>query len=73
MFSKTDELMVKVMQKLGLPIEEWKLRRHLTIQRTTNLAETTLTIAGIETDGTPASIFSKVQVSLLEKVGVVRP
>lgn len=55
--------MMKVMQKLNLPIEVWKLVRHVTIDgRIASKSRILLTVSGVEPDGTPASILSQVRV-----------
>uniref|UniRef100_A0A915EPZ7 protein acetyllysine N-acetyltransferase n=1 Tax=Ditylenchus dipsaci TaxID=166011 RepID=A0A915EPZ7_9BILA len=68
-FSKTDALMQKTMQYLGIPIPEWVLRRwiHVSVKsgtfENTSLGQTfscRLKVMGVEPDGTPASILRRV-------------
>ena len=57
-FAKVDTLMEKVMKHLKLEIPEWVLRRWIKISLKDGKM---LTVEGLEPDGTPASILSKVE------------
>uniref|UniRef100_A0A914PT00 protein acetyllysine N-acetyltransferase n=1 Tax=Panagrolaimus davidi TaxID=227884 RepID=A0A914PT00_9BILA len=57
-FAKVDTFIEKVMKHLKLQIPEWTLRRWVQISMKD---ESTLQIAGLEPDGTPASILSQVE------------
>ncbi|KAI8963291.1 DHS-like NAD/FAD-binding domain-containing protein [Daldinia sp. FL1419] len=61
-YSKADELMVRVMAKLDIPIPPFILRRRLTIQmETTGNERHHLKICGVDVDGTPATFLRSVK------------
>lgn len=60
-FGKTDDVMKLVMQELGLDIPKWKLVRRVLIGH----EKGRLYVRGIEPDGTPATIFKKVEIEKL--------
>ncbi|CAG9936453.1 unnamed protein product [Clonostachys rosea f. rosea IK726] len=61
-FAKTDDLMVKVMEYLEIPIPPFILRRHVTVKIETESHITTLiNVMGVDTDGTPASFLRTVK------------
>ncbi len=55
-----DDVMRLVMQKLGLEVSPFKLKRRVRISHVTAAKPHILRIEGIDTDGTPYSLFSKV-------------
>jgi mono-ADP-ribosyltransferase sirtuin 6 len=56
--ARTDDLMIRVMQILQIPIPPFALRRWIKI--THSAKEDLLTVEGIDVDGIPASILKKV-------------
>lgn len=67
-FAKCDDLMKLVMQKLGLEIPPFKLHRRVKVSTSVRSKQfqksnrLRLSVAGLEEDGTPASIFKSVKV-----------
>ncbi|KAI0185253.1 DHS-like NAD/FAD-binding domain-containing protein [Xylaria flabelliformis] len=61
-FAKTDDLMIRVMAKLALPISPFILRRRLVIRVETGAGERQqLVVQGIDVDGTPATFLQSVR------------
>ncbi|KAI0414687.1 NAD-dependent deacetylase sirtuin-7 [Xylaria grammica] len=68
-FSKTDNLMSRVMAKLGLPISSFILRRRLTVQMETGEDKRQqLVVRGIDVDGTPATFLQSVRLDYNRRV-----
>ncbi|RWA12534.1 hypothetical protein EKO27_g2579 [Xylaria grammica] len=68
-FSKTDNLMSRVMAKLGLPISSFILRRRLTIRMETGEDKRQqLVVQGIDVDGTPATFLQSVRLDYNRRV-----
>lgn len=60
-YAKTDDLMTRVMGKLGLPIPEFVLRRRLSLEfKTVGDGRHQLTLCGVDVDGTPVSFLRSV-------------
>jgi len=59
--SKTDTFMELLMKEMNLDIPEWRLRRQVLVTQTTQDDKTVLTVAGVDVDGTPVSIFKQVE------------
>ncbi|KAI5923012.1 NAD-dependent deacetylase sirtuin-7 [Camillea tinctor] len=61
-FSKTDDLMVRVMEKLDIPIPPFVLRRLLVVKlETVGDERYRLTVTGVDVDGTPVSYLQSVK------------
>jgi Sir2 family len=60
-FSKTDDLMVLVMDKLNIPIPPFILRRRLTVDFETGAGNPQLKISGVDEDGTPATFLQSIK------------
>jgi len=61
-FAKVDDLMSRVMTRLGLPIPSFILRRRLVIQtETTGDKRYHLVVKGVDVDGTPATFLQSVR------------
>ncbi len=60
--------MIHVMRELGMEIPDWKLRRFVRVRlmAASDSGKCGLVIAGVEPDGTPASILSEVQVRVTD-------
>ena len=57
-YAKTDDFMTRVMEKLGIPIPEFVLRRRLSVEfKTVGDGRHQLTLCGIDVDGTPVSFL----------------
>jgi hypothetical protein len=70
-YSKTDDLMVRVMEKLQIPIPPFILHRRLVIEMETKDEDRhQLTIYGVDVDNTPASFLRSVK--LIENRRVAR-
>lgn len=59
--SKSDDLMIRVMEKLGLRIPTFILRRRLVIELEMKQGKPQITISGIDVDGTPATFLRSVK------------
>lgn len=60
--ARTDELMVRVMQKLELPIPSFVLRRRLVVRGAVGAAgRFQVAVWGVDVDGTPASFLQSVR------------
>lgn len=63
-FARTDDLMVRVMDKLGLPIPSFVLRRQLIIGiEAAGPGKAQLVVRGVDVDGTPASFIKEVRLA----------
>ncbi|KAH9220879.1 DHS-like NAD/FAD-binding domain-containing protein [Leptodontidium sp. 2 PMI_412] len=62
-YSKTDDLMVRVMGKLNLPIPQFILRRRLVIEMETNNERHQMTISGVDEDNTPVTFLKSVKLA----------
>lgn len=60
-WSKTDELMEKIMANLGLTIPKFILRRRLTVEMEDTDGRLQLKICGVDEDGTPATFLQSVR------------
>ncbi|KAI0460598.1 NAD-dependent deacetylase sirtuin-7 [Xylaria acuta] len=68
-FAKTDDLMTRVMAKLGLRISSFILRRRLVIQVETGAdGRPQLVVQGIDVDGTPATFLQSVRLDYNRRV-----
>ncbi|KAF2966454.1 hypothetical protein GQX73_g7091 [Xylaria multiplex] len=68
-FTKTDNLLTRVMAKLDLPIPSFILRRRLAIQiETGEDKRQQLTVRGIDVDGTPATFLQSVRLDYSRRV-----
>lgn len=73
-FSEADILMVKVMEKLNLPIPPFVLRRRLVIKVETQEEDRHRVIAtGVETDGTPMTFLQSVRLEGSRRVARAEP
>jgi len=59
--SKTDNLMELVMKELNLEIPEWRLNRQVSVNQTVQDNKTVLTVAGVDVDDTPVTLFQQVE------------
>lgn len=64
-FSKADELMVRVMEKLDIPIPSFILRRRLVVELTTNSDSERhqVKVYGVDVDNTPVSFLRSVRLA----------
>lgn len=60
-YSKTDDLMIRVMEKLDLAIPPFILRRRLVVEMVTKGTRHQLAIRGVDVDGTPATFLRSVR------------
>ncbi|OBT40735.1 hypothetical protein VE00_09771 [Pseudogymnoascus sp. WSF 3629] len=59
--AKTDDFMVKVMEKLGIDIPEFVLRRRMVVELKRGESRQELKIRGVDIDDTPASFLQSVR------------
>jgi mono-ADP-ribosyltransferase sirtuin 6 len=62
-FSKTDDLMIRVMEKLQIPIPPFILRRRLTIKVETDNEIPQLKIGGVDEAGTPVPFLQSIKLA----------
>ncbi|KAI1440866.1 DHS-like NAD/FAD-binding domain-containing protein [Annulohypoxylon stygium] len=68
-FSKADELMIRVMEKLDIPISSFILRRRLVVRmETTDGGREQLRVFGEDVDGTPATFLQSVKLEYNRRV-----
>ncbi|TRX92556.1 hypothetical protein FHL15_006483 [Xylaria flabelliformis] len=74
-FAKADDLMIRVMAKLALPISPFILRRRLVIRVETGAGEQRqqLVVQGIDIDGTPATFLQSVRLDYNRRVARSEP
>jgi hypothetical protein len=60
-FSKTDDLMIRVMDKLAIPIPPFILRRRLAIDVEAEAGKSQLKICGVDEDGTPVTYLQSIK------------
>jgi len=58
-FAKCDDVMIKLVHKLGFLVPSWKLKRY--IQINTDSKTNTVSVFGIDVDGTPYDILSSIK------------
>ncbi|KAI4091391.1 MAG: hypothetical protein LQ339_008143 [Xanthoria mediterranea] len=72
--SKTDELMLRVMDKLNLAIPSFVLHRHLLIKTDiTGKERNQLTVLGVDVDGTPVTFLKSVRLDYNRRVARSEP
>ena len=73
-YAKTDDLMVRVMDKLQLPIPPFILRRRLVVELESAAAERhTLRVYGVDVDDTPATFLRSVRLAHNRRVARAEP
>jgi hypothetical protein len=73
-YAKSDDLMVKVMEELGIEIPGFRLRRHLVVELETKEERRTLVVRGVDVDGTtPASFLRSVKLEYNGRVVRAEP
>ncbi|KAF2497084.1 NAD-dependent deacetylase sirtuin-7 [Lophium mytilinum] len=75
-YSKTDELMTRVMAKLGIPIPPFVLRRRLVVEMEsegTSKPRHSIKISGVDVDGTPATFLQSVKLKDSRRVARAEP
>ncbi|KAI2609377.1 DHS-like NAD/FAD-binding domain-containing protein [Hypoxylon fragiforme] len=73
-YSKSDDLMLCVMEKLDIPIPTFILRRRLTVQmETTGDDRRQLRVCGVDVDGTPVSFLRSVKLEYNRRVARSEP
>ena len=60
-YSKTDELMTRVMKNLDIPIPTFILRRHLVVEFEMKNGRQQLKVYGVDEDGTPVTFLQSVR------------
>ncbi|KAL8882755.1 MAG: hypothetical protein Q9192_007527, partial [Flavoplaca navasiana] len=62
--SRTDELMIRVMEKLNLPIPSFVLQRRLALKlESTGDERWRLTVCGVDVDGTPGTFLKSIKLA----------
>ena len=60
--ARTDDLMTRVMEKLGIPVPRFRLQRRLVVSMTSQSSDRhQITVSGVDVDGTPASFLQTVR------------
>ena len=73
-FSKADELMIRLMEKLSIPIPPFILHRRLVVKlKTTEDERHQLTVLGIDVDGTPITFLQSVRLECSRRVARSEP
>lgn len=73
-FSKADELMIRVMEKLSIPIPPFILHRRLVVKlKTTGDERYQLTVLGVDVDGTPVTFLQSVRLEDNRRVARSEP
>ncbi|KAK7923421.1 hypothetical protein PG985_007492 [Apiospora marii] len=72
-FGKTDNLMERVMEKLSLPIPKFMVRRLLVIRIGSEAGRHSVTIEGVDVDGTPATFLQSVKLENNRRVVRAEP
>ncbi len=67
-YSKTDDLMVRVMRILDIPIPTFILHRRLVIGMETKNERNQLTVCGVDEDGTPVTFLQSVKLEYNRRV-----
>jgi mono-ADP-ribosyltransferase sirtuin 6 len=67
-YSKTDDLMIRVMEKLEIPIPPFILRRRLRVELETKDGRYQLTVCGVDVDGTPVTFLRSVKLEYNRRV-----
>jgi mono-ADP-ribosyltransferase sirtuin 6 len=71
--SKTDDLMIRVMEKLDIPIPPFILHRRLAVELETKDNRHQLTIRGVDVDGTPVTFLRSVKLEYNRRVARSEP
>lgn len=63
-----DDVMARVMKKLELNVDPFALKRYIRISKTSEKGKNAIKVYGIDSEGTPYSLFSKVEFKIAGKV-----
>lgn len=72
-YSKADALMVRVMEKLEIPIPTFILHRRLVVELETKDARHQLKVQGVDVDGTPATFLQSVKLEYNRRIVRAEP
>ena len=73
-YAKSDDLMIRVMEKLDLPIPQFILKRHLIVEMETKEERHQLTVRGVDVDGTtPATFLRSVKLEYNRRLARAEP
>ena len=72
-YSKTDDLMEKVMQKLDIPIPPFVLHRRLLVELETKEGRRQISVRGVDVDGTPFEVLRSVKLEYNRRVARSEP
>jgi hypothetical protein len=73
-YAKSDDLMVKIMEELGIEIPGFRLRRYLVVELETKEERRTLVVRGVDVDGTtPATFLRSVKLEYNRRVVRAEP
>lgn len=67
-YSKTDDLMIRVMEKLDIPIPTFILHRRLMVELSSTDDRHQLKVYGVDEDGTPATFLQSVKLGYNRRV-----
>jgi len=72
-YSKTDSLMMRVMEKLDIPIPSFILHRRLIVELETKENRHQVTVRGVDVDGTPMTLLRSVKLDYNRRVARSEP
>lgn len=72
-YSKTDELMIRVMEKLDIPMPKFILKRRLRVGMETKDGRQQLIVAGVDEDGTPVTFLRSVKLAFNRRTVSAEP
>lgn len=72
-YSKTDDLMRRVMSKLGIPIPHFVLHRRIIVELESKNNRHTLTVRGVDVDGTPFEVLQSAKLDYNRRVARSEP
>jgi hypothetical protein len=67
-YSKTDDLMIRIMEKLDFPIPTFILHRRLIVELSTKDERHQLNVYGVDEDGTPVTFLQSVKLAYNRRV-----
>lgn len=72
-YSRTDELMIRVMEKLDIPMPKFILKRRLIVRMDMEDGRRQLKVAGVDEDGTPATFLRSVKLAFNRRKVLAEP
>jgi hypothetical protein len=72
-WTKSDDLMIRVMEKLKIPLPTFILHRRLTVECENKDGRSKLTVCGVDEDGTPATFLQSVKLEYNRRLVKTEP